>query len=171
MFNTKVYLTEENLVEFTKEFVSQDLILDKQFKPYKFRPDVLIQKQKIILEFDGYLHYTQPNIILKDYEKNNILKNLGYKIIRIPYFVQLDEKTIKYIFPDLLVYRISEYPHGFIDKKAILPAAFCELGIKRFIDDLEKFNFIKNDIIESLENKIKELGNILLVYPPSMINK
>jgi very-short-patch-repair endonuclease len=169
MFNTKEYLTEENLIEFVKEFISDDLILNKNFLSYKFRPDILINNSKIIIEFDGYTHYTQPYSILKDIEKDNIVDICGYNIIRIPYFVQLDKIVINYLFPQITIYKESEYKHGFIDKKAILPSCFCELGIQKFIKDLETFSFIKEDIIYSLIKKVAELKNKLLVLPPSLL--
>lgn len=60
------------------------------------------------------------------------------------------------------------YPHGFIDSKASLPADFCELGIKQFLNDLKKFDYLKDDIINSLRGKIVEKKDINLVLPPSL---
>ncbi|MBE3658651.1 hypothetical protein BOO92_18435 [Vibrio navarrensis] len=60
------------------------------------------------------------------------------------------------------------YEHGFIDKKAILPADYCELGVRQFEQDLATFSAFKSDIVKSLESKISELGNIDLVLPSSL---
>jgi len=170
MYNENNYLTEDNLIEFVQEFISRDLILDKQFKPHKFRPDILIEDLKIAIEFDGFLHYTQPTSVIKDKEKTAILKSAGYKVIRIPYYIQLDSNIINYLFPSLKTFRPSKYKHGFIDKKVILPAAFCELGVERFEQEINTtFSIIKSDIIFSIKEKIIELENKLFVLPPSLL--
>ena len=38
----------------------------------------------------------------------------------------------------------------------VFPADFCSLGIDRFKKDLEKFFFIRNDIVASLKEKAKK---------------
>jgi hypothetical protein len=48
---------------------------------------------------------------------------------------------------------IIDYQHGFVDSKAALPADFCSLGVQRFKSDLEKFDFIRDEILDSLKKK------------------
>jgi hypothetical protein len=36
-----------------------------------------------------------------------------------------------------------------------LPADFCTIGVERFKKDLERFNFIKDEIFASLQDNIK----------------
>lgn len=158
----KNYLTEENLFEFIKDFTN-DWVRDKQFKPYRFRPDFISQKLKIVIEFDGFRHYQQASVILKDLEKDKILNDLGFKIFRVPYFIQLETKISEKLIGFSLNKELS-YPHGFIDKHALKPCDFCELGIIKFLNDLEKFKEIKEDILKSLMD-----GNVLLNLPPSLI--
>ena len=50
----------------------------------------------------------------------------------------------------------------------MLPADYCELGIKHFENDIKNFYYIKNEIIFSLKNKIKKYKDIKLVLPPSL---
>jgi len=67
-------------------------------KLYRSRPDYRSEKLKLIVEFDGLPHYTKPDIIEKDLKNNELYKNFGYKVIRIPYFVQLTNKAVKTLF-------------------------------------------------------------------------
>lgn len=160
------YLTEEGLgiflnVLYPDEFWIHNKSLNKK---YKFRPDYVSEKNKIIVEFNGYRHYNNSRVIIHDEQKYKIEKDLGYEIIVIPYFVQLEEKTIKLLFKKDFKYEL-QYPHGFIDKKALLPCDFCYLGIQRFLNDLIYFDIIKKDIIISLKNKVLEKNNEKLVIP------
>ena len=164
------YLTEKSLRNYLCDIYRDwDWIHDKAIKEsnIKNRLDYRNEQLKIIVEFDGYLHYTNTKTILSDYFKDEVYSKLSYNVIRIPYFVQLSTEVIKHLFK--IEYKFEQaYPHGFIDKKAILPSNFNELGIERFKNDLEKFSFIKNEIISSLRNKIEELKDIRLVLPRSL---
>lgn len=167
------YLNEENLYSFLKERFKTDIIKNETIPTIKrrFKPDFRIEEKKLIIEFDGYGHYTSPENILRDIEKDEILLQNKYEIIRIPYFIQLDEKVIKHLFGNYITnkHSFNDYPHGFIDKKVICPASFCELGINKFLKDLDDFYYIKDDIIQSLKNKIEEKKKELLVLPPSLL--
>lgn len=55
-------------------------------------------KKKIIIEFDGTWHYKYPDKISQDIEKDKAYKAAGYKVIRIPYFIQLMNKVVKQMF-------------------------------------------------------------------------
>jgi hypothetical protein len=62
------------LFSFIKDF-SDDWIRDKQFKPYRFRPDFIFEKLKIVIEFNEFRHYSQASVILKDLEKFKEIKS------------------------------------------------------------------------------------------------
>ena len=55
--------------------------------------------------------------------------------MRFPYWVQLDNFTLKHYF-DLDAKIEQSFPHGFITTK-LFPASFCELGIKRFRAEID----------------------------------
>ena len=81
---------------------------------------------------------------------------MGYRIVRIPYSVQLTSNVVNHYFGVDDVDMQIDFPHGFIaDKSEKLPAEFCSLGIARFVDELYELHFIQNEIICSLKNKIK----------------
>lgn len=163
------YLTEELLGKFLEERFKEKFIHDKAVpnSNTRLRPDYRSDDLMLIIEFDGYKHYNSSKVILNDSIKNKVYINLGYTIIRIPYFIQLDKRIIELLFGDLVKDKsdFNNYPHGFIDKNALLPADFCILGMYRFMDDQVKFSAVLEDIINSLNNKVKLLGDERLVYP------
>jgi hypothetical protein len=60
--------------------------------------------------------------------------------------------------------------YGFISENAVLPAEYCELGIIKFKNDLDRFSEIVPSIQKSLTNKINDMKNVDLVLPPSLRN-
>lgn len=162
------YLTEIELGKILNNIYNEEFIHDKCIDNFhKFRPDYRSEKQKIIVEFNGYRHYSSSTVIMNDYKKYKILEDLGYKVIIIPYFVQISTLIIKQLFNIEYKY-IQQYLHGFIDDKALLPADFCYLGIQRFEKDLIDFNIISNDIILSIKNKILQSNNRYIVLPENL---
>ena len=65
---------------------------------YKIRPDYLCEEEKLIVEFDGLQHYTNPVNIRKDEQNQKTYESFGYKVIRIPYFVQLTKEVVLQMF-------------------------------------------------------------------------
>jgi hypothetical protein len=165
------YLTEENLGKILKQIKPHNHFVHDKSVPgstnKRLRPDYRNDELELILEFDGDSHYCKANRIIKDKIKDEDYIQLGYKVFRIPYFIQMNSNLLKMIFNEDINFK-QVYPNGFIDKKAILPADFCEKGIELFISDLEKFSYCKNEIINSLKRKIEELENIELVLPKSL---
>jgi hypothetical protein len=104
------------------------------------RPDYRSENLRIIIEFDGLQHYTNPDIIEKDIESTILYNEFGYKVVRIPYFIQLTNKAIKTMF-DI---EISE--ELFDEKIPSLsvvgrnsPAYLCPAGVKRMAKEFKKF--------------------------------
>ena len=147
------YLTEESLGNHLKKIFNADFIHDKPFIG-KFRPDYRNDDLKLIVEFDGDRHYAMVNFILRDALKDKQEKELDYRVVRWPYFVQMTSEIAKIFLG--VEYEVEQaYPHGFIDAKCVCPADFCMLGIEKFIDDVKKLSKdIQEDIIKSLESKI-----------------
>lgn len=150
-------------------FQNCEIIRNKQVpnSNIKTRPDFYIPSEQLIIEFDGYQHYNTSSVILRDRLKDVRYGEMGIKIIRIPYFVQLTRSVQQILFNDVSSTHVV-YPHGFINNKALLPADFCELGIKRFVQDLNDYEFIAEEIILSLVNKINTASCIEEVLPPSL---
>ncbi|MDR1181491.1 MAG: endonuclease domain-containing protein [Bacteroidales bacterium] len=174
--NCLLDLSEENrLSEEKLKIVLEQLFPGEKFEHDKKvpnsecdkRPDYRCDNLKLIVEFDGWHHYTDENCIKVDKCKDDIYEKMEYRIVRIPYFVQMSSSTIEHLFGLKTDWK-QTYPHGFILTK-VLPSKFCELGIQRFQSDLKRFDYIKDDIIQSLKNRIiKEKGKIEKVLPSSL---
>lgn len=163
------YLTEKLLREFVLQRFTGSIIFDRSyFKESRFRQDVVIEDFKLVLEFNGASHYTSADRIVKDEEKKDLCYSHGFELIEIPYFIQLDYKIITLLFSKYInnISTFNTYQHGFIDKKAKLPADFCTLGLYRFYSDLVRFKIVLPDIVNSLCNKSCLYKNQYSVYPP-----
>lgn len=71
--------------------------LPKELKCRK-RPDYRSETLKLIIEFDGTPHYDSPQQILADYKTKALYEKYGYKVVRIPFFIQLTNSVIKELF-------------------------------------------------------------------------
>lgn len=67
-------------------------------KKLRIRPDYRSDKLKLVVEFDGTQHYEKPDIILRDLRNTESYRRLGYKVVRIPYFIQLTQEAVKTLF-------------------------------------------------------------------------
>lgn len=168
----KAYLTERALGRFLRERLDPHVFASVKVPgiAQRFRPDYRSEPYKIIAEFDGPQHYQSARHVILDAERDRILTAAGYQVVRIPYFVQLAEPIISLLFGDRIKDRSSfkEFPQGFIDPRVVYPADFCELGIGRFLADLERFAPIRADIEQSLDAAVRTQGDWRIVYPPSL---
>lgn len=89
------------LLEIFPETKPSDWIHDKQIgkgdRP-RIRPDYRNESKRLIVEFDGVQHYTDWEKSREDREKDEIYRALGYKVVRIPFFIQLTRKTAQKLF-------------------------------------------------------------------------
>ena len=152
------YLTEGNLELFIKSNITTDYTRDKKLQGANTskRYDFILHNEKVIIEFDGSHHYTSSRVILGDIEKDDVAANLGYSVVRIPYFVQLDKVMTQFFFgsimnPNTKWFDFNSYKHGFIDPRALIPADYCELGQHKFMKNLQDYpKSCTDDIINSL---------------------
>lgn len=123
----------------------------------RFRPDYRSEQEKLIIEFDGLQHYTSPDNILKDIEKTNFYKKLGYNVVRIPYFIQLTNKAIKQLFnKDIEEQMFNEAIPSIGIKWKNTPAYLCGAGIARMKDEFSKFPEQLKVNIETLKKENNE---------------
>ena len=135
------------------------------------RPDYRSETLKLIIEFDGRQHYTLPDNIEKDIKTTEMYKNFGYKVVRIPYFIQLTNKAVKTLFDvDASEELFDETIPSLSTEGRISPAYLCPAGVKRMAEEFKKFpeqyktnlDFLKkqNDPwrsgVEFLENEYNE---------------
>lgn len=109
-------------------------------KLYRNRPDYRSEKLKLIIEFDGLQHYTKPDIIEKDLKNTELYKRFGYKVVRIPYFIQLSKKTVKYLFNvDVSEELFDETISSLGIEGQNTPAYLCPAGVNRMAEEFKKF--------------------------------
>lgn len=102
------------------------------------RPDYRSEKLKIIVEFDGIQHYTMPDRIQKDIINTQFYESLGYKVVRIPYFIQLTNKAVKYFFNvDVKEPLFNENIHSMDKNDRNTPAFLCGAGVLRMIEEFK----------------------------------
>lgn len=166
------YLDETSLGRFLRERLDAEILSNARVPTIArlFRPDYRSERHKLIVEFDGDQHYRSAKHVIEDKKRDQILTDAGYSVIRVPYFVQMTEPVIGLLFGDRIAdrERFKEFPHGFISDAVVFPADFCELGVARFLTDLDRFAPIRADIIASLEQAAAARGDWRLVYPSSV---
>ena len=125
------------------------------------RPDYRSEKLKMIIEFDGLQHYTNPSNILKDYMQTKEYEDGGYRVIRIPYFIQLTNEVVRTMFD----VEVEEplFPDN-VPSMAIsgnnTPAFLCPEGIKRMAAELKKFPSQLKTNLTALKNEYSEKNEI-----------
>ena len=107
---------------------------------YRSRPDYRSEDLKLIIEFDGLPHYTNPDIIEKDSKNTYLYAGFGYKVVRIPYFIQLTKKAVETLF-DINV--SEDLFNGLVPSLGIkgrnTPAYLCPAGIQRMAKEFKIF--------------------------------
>lgn len=118
-----------------------DRIVGSSFNGHKLRirPDYRSESLKIVVEFDGLSHYTKPSRIKQDIENTEMYERLGYKVVRIPYFIQLTRTAIKTLFNvdvGCEMFDPSIPSLGISDGN---PAFLCPAGLHRMAEEFVKF--------------------------------
>ena len=106
------------------------------------RPDYRSESLKMIIEFDGLPHYTNPDVILKDIQNTKNYEKAGYKVVRIPYFIQLSKDAVKELFDvDLDQELFDESIPSLGLKGRNTPAYLCHEGVKRMAREFLRFPY------------------------------
>ena len=137
------YLVEASLGRFLRERVDDNVVPNSGVPGLarRFQPDFRSERHRLIVEFDGDDHYRSARRILGDRERDAVFSDAGYRVVRVPYFVQLTQVVIADLFGQIARdhHDFLAFPRGFIASTVVMPADFCELGIARFEDDLDRF--------------------------------
>lgn len=109
-------------------------------KKLSTRPDYRSESLKLIVEFDGLPHYTNPDVILKDQQNTQNYEKAGYKVVRIPYFIQLSKDAVKILFGvdiDQELFDDSIPSLGLKGRNT--PAYLCHEGVRRMAKEFSNF--------------------------------
>ena len=157
------YLTETKLLDLCEQLYGKENVVSQYrfdiegFRRFKYDIAVLDSYGVVIklFEFDGDTHYRNIGVIESDFRKSLIVEHIGVHVRRIPYFIQLDTEVARYFFSDKDIVVNMDYPHGFIDKKAVLPSNFCSFGEIKFLADIKKhYPMVEDAIAISLHEKL-----------------
>ena len=120
----------------------------------------------VVVEYDGDEHYRHSVKIRVDHETDRAAAAQGRRVVRFPYWIQLDSRTLLHYF------RVQQelqtlFPHGFITTK-LFPASFCELGIERFRTELDSLpQDVRSEVVSSLRDRANEHG-VQYVLPSTL---
>lgn len=141
-------------------------------KNYRIRPDYRCEELKLIIEFDGVQHYQNPDLIIRDLDNQKTYESFGYKVVRIPYFIQLTSEVVFILFGKKIEDDLfPETVPSMGPKGRNTPAYCCPTGIKRMAEDFKRFpqqyevnmkalKEMRNEFLsgaEILEAKMKEI--------------
>jgi hypothetical protein len=111
----------------------------------------------VVVEYDGDPHYWNSIRMKIDREKDKAAADLGYRVVRFPYWIQLTSETLRHFFGLSAEIR-QDFPHGFITTK-IFPASFCEMGVERFVRELRDLpSGVRLAVVQSLRDRAQEHG-------------
>lgn len=164
-----IYLTQDKLTQLLSTMF--EIKTEVPIEGTRFKSDIQFtyNGEKYAVEFDGDSHYCDIKVMERDIRKDKHLFGKGFNIVRIPYWIQLDDTTFRMLFRfDSPTPIERTYQHGFIDNKAKTPAYFCVNGLQKFLEMMdymaEKYTGVFEEIIDSLnENKLN--GNINNLIP------
>lgn len=104
------------------------------------RPDYRSDSLKLIIEFDGIQHYQKPDAIINDENNIKFYNSYGYKVIRIPYFIQLTNEAVYQMFGIHVKEKLFNNKYTSLSPKCKnTPAYLCPLGIKRMAKEFSKY--------------------------------
>jgi hypothetical protein len=168
----EIWCTEKKLQNIIINiFPKNKIIFNKKIKDFNeksFIPDILIEDLKLIIEFQGYKHYTDSLIVWKDIQKKEICKKHNYTFIEFPYFIQPTQEVLETLFGTLPSIKdfSGGFPHGFIHPLAVLPGNFCVTGLKRY---KELINSLSNKVQNDINNSLKKRASVMNI-PIEYIN-
>lgn len=160
MLRIEGYLTERKLIRSLRDILGEDSVKTQySLEGSRKRWDAAFSFNNIdfLVDYDGDEHYRNTIRIKSDMSKDQESRIVGFRVVRFPYWIQLDSTTAEHYF-GLNIEIEQDFPHGFITTK-IFPASFCELGLSRFeaeLDDLPES--IRNEVIESLVDRSADFG-------------
>ena len=81
----------------------------------RYRPDARCEELDLIVEVDGLPHYTRNSCILSDRIRDKYFRELGYKVVRIPYWLPLNKEALSYLFSKSVDEEICNKLQNFYD--------------------------------------------------------
>lgn len=167
------YLTEIKLKEIL-DSSTFDFVYNKGLcKGVRYRPDFRCDDLMLIVEFDGYQHYSRTQTQINDQYKEQLYKDNGYYCIRIPYFIQLTSEVYNRLFVangydlEIDTSLLINYPHGFHDPNAMMPSDFNLKGLDRFLLEMSStFRDEQYDVFNTVTDNLSILNRMIILDDP-----
>jgi len=165
------YLTQEKLTVALKQIIPAEDWIGEELKVpgTRCRWDMgyIYRGKTYIVEFDGDQHYRDSIVIRNDKIKDLTALRCNFKVIRIPYWLQLTPQTLELLF-NINAEIEQNFSHGFVASK-IFPASYCEYGTYRFEREFNSLpRNIKQEITETLRTQILKY-DFETVLPTSLL--
>lgn len=154
------YLTERKLAAALQELVGDRWAGGQVAMPgsrRRFDMAFRTNSSTVLVEYDGDEHYRDSMKIKADRQKDILASENQMRLVRVPYWVQLDSTMARHWF-GLEASIEQSFPHGFITTK-LFPASFCELGVARFRRDFDALPAtVRLAVVSSLRERVAEHG-------------
>lgn len=132
-------------------------------KQHAYKPDARCEELNLVIEVDGLPHYQSSATVFADISKDMYYKQLGYSVIRIPYWLQITPEFCKHVlhkdvqeacnlyFSFFDVKDANQYIHCYAGAASCI-GSMCEIGRYRFIEQFNKLdqslqNIVMTDIL------------------------
>lgn len=168
----ELWLTENRLKHILKQlFPKEEIIHNKVWNELGIiiRPDFRIPSLKLVIEFQGYRHFTNIKVVDRDILVETICNELNYKFLEIPYFIQPTTTVLKFLFGNLKTIKnfSNGFPHGFIHPKAELLGSFSLAGLIKVHSIFKQFPIkVKRQCYASLKKRAELLDIPTIVFNP-----
>ena len=166
-------LSERNLQQVLEVLFPQaTIVAQKRFKSehQAFIADYYIETESLnfVFEFDGPSHYNNTKTQIRDVRFVKFCEDNKLVLVRIPYFLQIDNRSIHVLFKhehverfrleDKIVDVDCKYVSGFHDSGIVYPGDYNEHGWKLFWNFYKKMCMndvmsVMKQIFESVESK------------------
>lgn len=129
---------------------------------------------KIAIKLKEPKHYLSPADILETDDNRWAANKSNYKVIEIPYFIQLSNEVFEHYFgraPQIPI--VSDCPSGFEDPNFVLPANYCSMGVNNFLKELgdlpqQTFGMVYESL---LDKSFTADGDPFLTFPIDMLDE
>ena len=98
------------------------------------RPDYRSETLKLIIEFDGVQHFETPKQIQEDINTTKLYESFGYKVVRIPFFIQLTNTAVLEMFNVIVNEKLFNPEIPSMGIQGANPATICFAGIQRMAE-------------------------------------
>ena len=129
---------------------------------------------KIAIKLKEPKHYLFPAELIEINKNHWAANNSNYKVIEIPYFIEMSNETFEHYFgrsPHVNI--VSDRPSGFEDPQSVLPANYCSMGVNAFLKEIgalpqQTFGMVYESL---LERSFTGNGDPFTTFPIDMLDE